>query len=70
MDKEELGKIISSARKQNNLTQVELVKKLNVTDKAISNWETGKNLPDQEIIKNIEMTLNIQLSKDNDTSQF
>lgn len=68
MNKEELGQIISKARKQNNLTQIELAKKLNVTDKAISNWETGKNLPDQETIKNIEMILNIKLTEENDNS--
>ena len=45
-DKEEIGKLIASKRKELNITQQELAKKLNVTDKAISNWETGKNYPD------------------------
>ena len=35
------GKFICSLRKENGLTQKELAEKLNVTDKAVSKWETG-----------------------------
>lgn len=46
MDAESIGKFIGSLRKEQNLTQKELAEKLNVTDKAVSRWETGKGIPD------------------------
>ena len=37
-------------RKEKNLTQAELAKLINYSDKAISRWETGDVLPDLETI--------------------
>lgn len=62
---EDYGKKISKARKAKNITQLELASMLYVTDKAISNWETEKNRPDNEIIKKMEKILNIKLIKPN-----
>lgn len=50
MKKEKFGELIAKYRKKNNLTQGDLAKILNVSDKAVSNWENGKNYPDIEII--------------------
>lgn len=58
-DKETIGKMISEARKNMKITQQELAKRLNVTDKAISNWETGKNYPDFVYLKELTEILNI-----------
>lgn len=60
-DKLELGEKITKARKEKMLTQQELAIKLHVTDKAVSNWETGRNTPDIELLKKIEQELNIKL---------
>ncbi len=46
MTSTDCGKFIFELRKENNLTQKELAEKLNVSDKAISRWETGKGFPD------------------------
>lgn len=46
MTSKDCGKFICELRKENNLTQKELAEKLNVSDKAISRWETGKGFPD------------------------
>lgn len=40
------GEFICKLRKELNLTQKELAENLNVSDKAISRWETGKGFPD------------------------
>lgn len=40
------GAFIAILRKEKNLTQKELGDALNVSDKAISRWETGKGFPD------------------------
>lgn len=50
MDQIKIGKFISSCRKEKKLTQAQLAEKLNITDKAISKWETGKGMPDSSIM--------------------
>lgn len=53
MDKVLIGKFIAEQRKQKGLTQKELAEQLNVTDKAVSKWETGKGYPDIEILEKL-----------------
>ena len=51
MDQIKIGKFIAECRKKNNLTQMQLAEKLNITDRAISNWENGRRLPDYSLLK-------------------
>ncbi len=46
MTSKNCGEFICVLRKKSNLTQKDLAEKLNVSDKAISRWETGKGFPD------------------------
>lgn len=41
MDQTEIGKFIAKCRKEKQLTQAQLAEKLNITDRAVSKWETG-----------------------------
>lgn len=41
MNQVEIGKFIAKCRKGKNLTQAQLAEKLNITDRAVSKWETG-----------------------------
>ena len=50
MDQIKIGKFITECRKKKNLTQAQLAEKLNITDRAISKWETGKTMPDSDIM--------------------
>ena len=50
MDQVKIGKFIAECRKTANLTQMQLAEKLNITDRAVSKWETGKSLPDSSIM--------------------
>lgn len=68
-DKEEIGKQISQKRKELNITQQELAKKLNVTDKAISNWETGKNYPDYCYFNELKEILGIDFNYDSSNNK-
>ena len=62
MDQIKIGKLIASCRKNKKLTQAELAEKLNVTDRAISKWETGKGMPDASLMlslcKELDITVN------------
>lgn len=46
MDRKKIGKVISNQRRTLSMTQQELALKLNVTNKAVSKWETGEGYPD------------------------
>lgn len=54
---------IKELRQKNNMTQKELAEKLNVTYQAVSKWETGKNLPDLLIMKQISELFNIDINE-------
>ena len=50
MDQIKIGRFIAERRKQVELTQAQLAEKLNITDRAVSKWETGKTMPDSSIM--------------------
>ena len=66
MDQVKVGKFIAECRKNKNLTQFQLAEKLNITDRAISKWETGKGMPDSsimlELCDELDITVNELLS--------
>ena len=62
MDQEKIGKFIAKCRKKRNMTQSELGEKLGVTEKSISNWENGRNMPDLSLFKPLCNELNISLN--------
>ena len=51
MNQEKIGKFIAKIRKEKNITQQVLANKIGVTDRAISNWENGRRMPDLSLIK-------------------
>ena len=61
MDQIKIGKFIAECRKKNNLTQMQLAEKLNITDRAISKWENGKAMPDSSIMLELcnELKINV-----------
>lgn len=50
MNQIDTGKFIAGCRKEKGLTQAQLAEKLNITDRAVSKWETGKCMPDSSIM--------------------
>ena len=62
MDQIKIGKFIAECRKKKNLTQAQLAEKLNITDRAISKWETGRSLPDSSIMLALCDILNITVN--------
>lgn len=62
MNQEKIGKFILECRKRKNLTQYEMAEKLGVTDKSVSNWENGRNMPDLSLFKPLCELLNISIN--------
>lgn len=50
MNHTQIGTFIAKCRKEQKLTQAQLAEKLNITDRAVSKWETGKSMPDSSIM--------------------
>ena len=63
MDQVKIGKFIAERRKENNLTQMQLAEKLNITDRAISKWENGKAMPDSSIMLDLCKELKISVNE-------
>ena len=63
MDQVKIGKFIAECRKRNNLTQMQLAEKLNITDRAISKWENGKAMPDSSIMLDLCKELKINVNE-------
>ena len=63
MNQVKIGKFIAERRKYKNLTQADLAEKLNITDRAISKWETGKGMPDSSIMLELCNELGISVNE-------
>ena len=62
MNQIKIGAFISERRRAKGWTQSQLAEKLEITDKAISKWETGRSMPDLSLFMPLctllEVTLN------------
>ncbi len=63
MNQEHIGKFIAECRKRKKITQSELAEKLGVTDRSVSNWENGKNMPDLSLFKPLCNILDITINE-------
>lgn len=63
MNKEVIGKFISSCRKDKGFTQMQLAEKLDITNRAVSKWETGKSIPDASIMLDLCEILDISVTE-------
>lgn len=63
MDTSATGHFIAERRKQKGLTQKELAERLQVSDKAVSRWETGIGFPDTSLLKPLSDILEVSVSE-------
>lgn len=63
MEARELGLFIAKLRKEKQITQAELAKQLNVTDKAVSRWERGLGFPDINTLEPLASSLGVSLAE-------
>ncbi|MDE6749417.1 MAG: helix-turn-helix domain-containing protein [Lachnospiraceae bacterium] len=62
MDQVKIGRFIAERRKEANLTQMQLAEKLNITNRAVSKWETGKAMPDTSLMLDLCNILKISVN--------
>ncbi len=63
MNAQSCGKFIAQLRTSQNLSQKELANKLNVSDKAVSRWETGKGFPDVDSLQALSNFFDITINE-------
>lgn len=63
MDNLKFGNFIKSLRKEKNMTQKDLAKKIGLTDKAISKWERGLSFPDITMLNSLSEVLGVDVSE-------
>lgn len=61
MNQQKIGNFLKELRKEKQITQEQLANYLNVTNRSVSRWETGNNLPDLDILIQLSKYYNVQL---------
>ena len=56
-----LGDNVQKLRKKNNLTQIDLAEKVGISQKHLSDIETGTKFPSAGIIEKLSQELNVQV---------
>ena len=63
MDQKKIGSFLKELRKEKGLTQEQLAELMYVSDRTVSRWETGSNLPSLDILIRISNYYNVELSE-------
>ena len=63
MDYNKIGNFIMNERKKKKLTQAKLAEKLFVSEKTVSKWETGRGIPDSNILTKLCEILDVSLNE-------
>ncbi len=63
MDQIKTGKFITAMRKEQGMTQRQLADVLEISDKTVSKWETGKGMPEVGLMLPLCKVLNINVNE-------
>ena len=63
MDAKATGALIAQRRKERPLSQADLARRLHVTDKAVSRWETGRGMPGLDSLEPLSEALGLSVSE-------
>lgn len=61
MDQKITGIFIAEKRREKNLTQEQLAQRLGVSNKTVSKWENGRNMPDYSVVEQLCKELDISI---------
>ena len=63
MDQIKIGNLLKSLRKEKGVTQEQLAEALGVTNRSVSRWETGANLPDFDLLMELASYYNVGIEE-------
>ncbi len=63
IDQKELGLLIKELRERKGMTQNELALSLNLSDRTISKWETGRGYPDITFLERIASLFSLSVAE-------
>ena len=63
MNQQQIGLFLKSLREEKKMTQEQLAEIVNVSNRTISRWENGKNLPDLSIIVQLSEIFDVKFSE-------
>lgn len=63
MDHTKIGKLIYTLRKEKGMTQLQLAKYMNISDKTVSKWERGLGCPDVSLLCELSNIFHVDLSE-------
>ncbi len=58
-----IGAFLKTLRKEKGLTQAQLAEHFNVSDRSVSRWETGSNMPDLGLLVEIAEYYHLDVSE-------
>jgi len=61
MDQKKIGLFLKELRKEKKLTQEQLAEHFNVSNRTVSRWETGNNMPDLSLLIEIADFYNVDI---------
>lgn len=61
MNQQKIGNFLKELRKENKLTQEELAEKFNISNRTVSRWENGNNMPDLSILVELADFYNVDV---------
>lgn len=61
MNQQKIGSFLKELRKEKNLTQEKFAEIMGVSNRSVSRWETGSNLPDLDILIQIADFYEVEL---------
>lgn len=63
MDQQKIGQFLRECRKEKGITQEQLAEMPGVTNRSVSRWENGSNLPDLDILIEMADYYDVELTK-------
>lgn len=63
MNQKEIGSFLKDLRREKGITQEQLAEQLNVSDRTVSRWETGSNLPDISLLVELANFYNLGVNE-------
>lgn len=63
MNQEKIGKFIAQNRKEKKLTQEQLAEMLGISNRAVSKWERGLNLPDATFMLSLSSIFKVTVNE-------